>query len=81
LSILCYSNLYLINTITAIVVSSLICILVNSVVVIFKVAIIVLKVIANIAFVVIIFVYCFLKVFTLFGIFCIFKGVLASFTL
>jgi hypothetical protein len=79
--VLRYSNLHLVGIVTAVAVSSLIYILVSSVVIILKVTVIVLRVIANVALIVIISIRCFLRGFTLVGIFCFSKGVLAGFAL
>jgi hypothetical protein len=77
-----YSNLYHIGIVTAVAVSSLIGILVGGVVIILEeVAVIIVKTIASVALIVVISVYCFLKGFTLVGIFRFAKGVFASFAL
>jgi hypothetical protein len=78
---LCYGNLYLVGIVTAVAVSGLICILSGGVVIILEIVVIVLKIIANAALIVIISVRCFLRGFTLVGIFCFSKGVLAGFAL
>lgn len=79
---LCYGNLYLVGIITAVAVSGLIYIFVGGgVVILGEVVVIIFRVIANVALVVIISVRCFLGAFTLVGIFCFSKGVLASFAL
>jgi hypothetical protein len=80
---LCHGNLHLVGIVTAVAVSSLIYIFFvgGGVVILREIVVIIFRVIANVALVVIISVRCFLGAFTLVGIFCFSKGVLAGFAL